>query len=420
MAQTPAPTPPAEGLPRPLPRGGRVSAKNTRPRFQAIDALWMAGLAALFVGLSAWALDLHGNNWYGTLAGVVTVALSYLLGWRASGRVAGIAGALLLATSAAFMASCPADLHTALFTLLAVASLFVFVAGSSLAALGLAALAAGFRADGALLGLILLTLTLAQHRQRAALGAALFVVLTAGALFVGLQTHAMPPLTLAWDGALGTFLFGPSLLFLLWFLLPFCGELGDAVRRARWLPVVLWTLLSLVVGSCVQFATGGTAQFTPILPLLFVLIGGGLARLMPALGGEFPAPAVRYVLATLAVISLVGLRARQEWPLRHDPPTPAPVQATAPATPVTPAPVAPPVPVPPVIPVPAPPVAAVVPPPTMKKPAPVVKKPHPVVAPRPKVVPPTRPAIPLYHTVNGRRVKRSSWAIQWDQTHPRP
>lgn len=419
MAQT-TPTPPAEGLPRPLPRGGRVSAKNTRPRFQAIDAAWMAVLAAAFVGLSAWALGLHGSQWYGTLAGAATVVLTYLLGWRASGRVAGIVGALLLATSAAFVAACPADICTALFALLTVASLFAFVAGSSLAALGLAALAAGCRTDGALLGLILLTLTLLQHRQRAALGAALFVVLTAGALFLGFQAHGMPVVTIGWDPALWTFLLGPPVLFLLWFLLPFCGELADPVRRARWLPVALWTLLLLTVGSCVQFATGGMAQFMPILPLLFVLIGGGLARLMPALGGEFPAPAVRYVLATLAVVSLVGLRARQEWPLQHPAPSPAPVQTAAPMAPTPPTAVVTPTPAPPPpITQPEPVVTAPSLPP-VPKPAPAVKKPRPSIIPRPKAVTPAKPAVPLYHIVNGRRVRRSTWAIGWDRTHPRP
>jgi len=46
-----------------------------------------------------------------------------------------------------------------------------------------------------------------------------------------------------------------------------------------------------------------------------------------------------------------------------------------------------------------------------------MKKLRPGVAPRPKIVSPPKPAIPLYHLVNGRRVKRSPWAIQWDKTH---
>lgn len=417
MAQT-APTPPTEGLPRPLPRGGRPSSKNTRPRFQAIDATWMVGLGVLFVVLSAWALEPNGSQWDGILVGAAAVILTYLLGWRASGRVSGIVGALLLATSAAFIASCPADLNTALFALLTVASLFAFVAGSSLAALGLAALSAGFRADGALLGLILLALTVAQHRQRAWLGALLFIALTAGALLVSFHARGVPQMAFGVDGSLGRFLLGPSVFFLLWFLLPFCGELADPIRRARWLPVVLWTLLFLIVGTAVH------ASMTPLLPLLFVLIGGGVARLMPALGGDFPAPAARYVLATLAVVSLVGLRARQEWPLWHTVPTPTPVQATAPIVPAVPTTPAPPVTSPPVVSPPkavSPPKSAVTAPkpPVMPKPAAPVKKPL-SAAPHAQAAPPMKPAVPLYHIVNGRRVKRSPWAIQWDKTHPRP
>lgn len=412
MAQT-APTPPAEGLPRPLPRGGRTSPKNTRPRFQSIDAVWMIGLGALFVGLSAWMLRLHGGQWLGVLAGAATVILTYLLGWRASGRVAGIIGALLLATSAAFVTSCPADFNTALFTLLTVAALFAFVAGSSLAALGLAALAAGLRTDGALLGLILLALTIAQHRRRAWLGAVLFVALSAGALFLAFRfgTSYIPSFGLHED--LWGFLLSASVGFLLWFLLPFCGEMADPIRRARWLPVALWTLVSLAVGTAVH------ASVTPLLPLLFVLIGGGVARLMPALGGDFPAPAARYVLATLAVISLVGLRARQEWPLWHAAPTPTPVQAAVPVGPIVPTAPAPAV-------TPAPVIAspkAVAPapkPPAMPKPAAPIKKPLPAAAPHVQVASPAKPTVPLYHIVNGRRVKRSPWAIEWEKTHPHP
>lgn len=415
MAQT-APTPPADGSLRPLPRGGRTSAKNTRPRFQPIDAAWMAGMGVLFVGLSAWTLGLHNGQWPGTLAGAATILLTYLLGWRASGRVAGIIGALLLATSVSFASSCPADTGTAIFTLLAIASLFAFVAGSSLAALGLAALTAGFRVDGALLGLILLALTIAQHRQRAWLGALLFVLLTIGALWVSFHTQGIPAIALGMDGSLWRFLLGPSVLFLLWFLLPFCGELADPIRRARWLPVVLWTLLSLALGVCIPLGHGGDAQFAPLLPLLFVLIGGGLARLMPALGGEFPAPAVRYVLATLAVVSLVGLRAQQEWPLWHATPASAPMQADVPAVPTAPA--------PPVMSAPriAPKQSGLTAPRPSAgaRPAVPVKKPHPATIPHANVAPPATPPVPLYHIVNGRRVKRSTWAIQWDMTHPHP
>ena len=37
------------------------------------------------------------------------------------------------------------------------------------------------------------------------------------------------------------------MVFLTWLLLPFCAELGEAPRRARWLPVVLWTLVYFIV-----------------------------------------------------------------------------------------------------------------------------------------------------------------------------
>ena len=85
--------------------------------------------------------------------------------------------------------------QSAAFTLLTVAALFAFVAGSSLAALALAAGAALVRPDGLLLGLLLLGLALAQQRKRAVYGAAVFLVpllaVWSGRIASG---HGLPPL----------------------------------------------------------------------------------------------------------------------------------------------------------------------------------------------------------------------------------
>ena len=59
--------------------------------------------------------------------------------------------------------------------LLTVAALFSFVAGSSLLALAFAGLGALARPDALLLGLLLLAVSLAQRRRRAAWGAAFFL-----------------------------------------------------------------------------------------------------------------------------------------------------------------------------------------------------------------------------------------------------
>lgn len=413
MAQT-APPLPAPGAPRPLPRGGRGAAKNTRPRFQAVDAVWMVLLAALFVGLAVWNRPPNGGQWADVATGAGTVLLTYLLGWRASGRAAGVIGALLLATSAPFVSAIHDSLFPDLFALLTVGALFAFVAGSSLAALGLAAVATVFRWDGLLLGLILLTLSLVQHRRRAAWGTLLFLSLAAGAVFAGIQLHTLSSPVLDFHPTLPHFLMSPTFAFLTWFLLPFCAEMGDSVRRARWLPIVLWALVFPAANCFWQFG----ASSLPFLPVLFALIAGGLARLLPVLAGEFPIPALRYVIATLAVVWLVGLRAWQEWPLRHS------------SASVPPRLVAPPAPAPILMP-PSPPVVTKAPervapmPSIPTKPAatpkPVtVHKPAVPAMPPAKASAPAKPAVTLYHVVNGHIVRRSKWAVQWDLTHPHP
>ena len=235
--------------PRPLPRGGRPArSRDTRPRFQPLDAVWIALLSALYAAVNYPEWGLRHIGLYCMFAGVGTVTLTYLLGWRASGRSAGVIAGLLLATSTTFGGMSLDSLVVTLFALVTVAALFAFVAGSSLAALVLAVVAVWLRPDSFPLGLMLLTLSLVQKRQRAVLGAALFLVPTiafwAYLLAIGQErvyahSFGVSLDTLAWIVA-------PSTAFLSWFLLPFLGELGDSIRRARWLPVVWWTGLYLL------------------------------------------------------------------------------------------------------------------------------------------------------------------------------
>ncbi len=416
MAQTTPETPPA-GLPRPLPRGGRAArSRDARPRFQTLDAAWMVLLVMLYAGL-AFALSDSGTA--AILAVTVLVALTYLLGWRASGRPAGVIAGLLLATSATFAAS-PVPLPPALFAAVTIAALFAFVAGSSLAALALAVVAVWLRPESILLGLMLLILSLVQKRQRAVLGAALFLVPTVAIWAYDLTTGRLNfTHALGFHAGLLAGVVSPATAFLSWFLLPFLGELGDPARRARWLPVLLWTGLLLILGTLL--ATGGGAAF---LPLWFLLAGSGLARLLPLMTGEIPVPGLRYVVATLAVLALLAIRAAQEWPRRHAPAAP-PIRQAAPAmTPISAA-VAkakgskaqgePTTPLRAALPTP---VGAGEPRPALPFP-PVSLHQTPVPVKTMKAAAkPAKPAVPLYVVKNGRLVKRSKWAIQWDLTHP--
>ena len=314
MAQPPPHAPvPAPNAPRSLPRrqGTRPAPRQNRPRFQALDAFWIAALCLLSVAVSARLGATAGHRLGPSLLAAATVGTVYALGWRARDRAAGVAAALLLALSPAFLDAASYSPQSAAFTLLCVGALLAFVAGSSLAALALASGAAMARPDGLLLGGLLLGLALAQKRPRAAWGALVFALPLAGFEYarhrLGYGLPGLPHFGASWE--LWRRLGGPAPLLLAWLLIPFAGEFGEAARRARWLPAALWTGLSLGAAS---FCTLTTAEgmALPAAALLALLAGGGVSRLLPTLAGEFPQPAVRYALAVLAVLGIAGLHLR--------------------------------------------------------------------------------------------------------------
>ncbi len=313
MAQPPPPSDPDP--PRPLPRRPvlrpQAARVQSRPRFQPLDAVWPVALAGLSLAVLAETTGLLAAHAAGILSGAGIVAALYLLGWRARDRAAGVAAGLLAATCLPFLQSATHAPLSAGFTLLTICALFAFVAGSSLVALALAAVATLIRPDGLLLGLLLLGLSFAQQRKRALMGAAIFLapVLAAwgGRIAMGHGTLLLP--TFQPHRGLLLWLWTPSSLLLLWFLLPLCAEISEAMRRARWLPVIAWAAMYLLSASVLSF-TSPAAMLLPLMPLLFALAGGGLSRLLPTLSGEFPGPAPRYILATLAVLALAGLYLR--------------------------------------------------------------------------------------------------------------
>ena len=314
MAQSPSP--PDPDTPRPLPRRAvprsTSPARAGRPRFQALDAVWAMLLCLVSLAFSAWQGDLTGQRLGGSLAAAGTVAALYGLGWRARDRAAGVGAGLLAALSPQFHLSAAYSPQSATFALLTVAALFAFVAGSSLAALALAAGAAIVRPDGLLLGLLFLGLSLAQRRKHTLYGAAIFFVPLIAYELCRALGDGFPRLPVfGLHGGAWHWLWTPASAVLVWLLLPFCAELSEPVRRSRWLPVILWTGLSLLSVSA-QSVTTPAGMLLPLMPLLFALAGGGLSRLLPTLAGEFPSPALRYALATLAVLMLVGLHERLE------------------------------------------------------------------------------------------------------------
>ena len=314
MPETPAP--PDSGNLRPLPRRAAprpAAARANRPRFGLLDAVWIILLAALSLGVAAHSIGFNAHNSGGLLAAAGTVIALYLLGWRIRDRAAGLGAGLLAATSLPFLHLCAAAPQSAPFMLLTVAALFAFVAGSSLAALALAVGATFVRPDGLLLGLLLVGISIAQHRRRSIYGAALFFIPILGVwsaqIALGHAHPAMP--AIAFHAEPAYFLASAASLLLLWFLLPMAAEMSEPMRRARWLPVVLWAVLSMGI-DLVYAPTNSAAMTLPLRAVLFALAGGGLSRLLPTLTGEFPGPALRYTLATAAVLALVGLHFRLE------------------------------------------------------------------------------------------------------------
>jgi hypothetical protein len=308
--------PPDPNAPRPLPRRPAPrppAGRANRPRFAPLDAAWAILLATLSLALSAHLNSFAGGRPAGAFAAAGTVAALYLLGWRARDRAAGVSAGLLAATSALFLSGCAYSPLSAAFTLLTIAALFAFVAGSSLAALALAAVATLVRPDGLLLGLLLMGLALAQQRRRAIYGVAVFLVpliaLWSGRIASGGGPPPLPTFGLHAGPLL--WLWTPAAALTAWLLLPFCAEMSEAGRRARWLPVVLWAGVALAAATVLSDTTP-TGMLLPLMPLLFALAGGGLSRLLPTLAGEFPSPASRYALAVLAVLALVGLHVRLE------------------------------------------------------------------------------------------------------------
>ena len=64
--------------------------------------------------------------------------------------------------------------------------------------------------------------------------------------------------------------------------------MSEPLRRARWLPVVLWAALAWSTASLLSDTTP-TGMLLPLMPLLFALAGGGLSRLLPTLAASSPA-----------------------------------------------------------------------------------------------------------------------------------
>jgi len=414
MAQTLPPSPdPSASLPR-YERKRAPAAKAPRPRFQAADAVLAAVFVAAFFALSASIHSGHRGTIPAFFLSALTAGMTYLLGWRCGGRTCGIVAGSLTAFSLGF-AQATVYSDTALLTLLLVAALFAFACDAAVAACALAGFAAAARPDGALLGLLLLAIIAVRTRRHflPSLGGLIAAALVGGSLRVFVLHMPLPIPAFHVGGAAVSWLLKPAQLFTVWLLVSLCAELTDPTRRMRWLAAALWGVIYLILTLFVHFG-GSNDTLLPLMPILFVLAAGGLARLMPSIAGELPA--ARHALATLAIAGLLGLRGDMEWNQRS-----AAVQSVAAV--IAPAPQ----------PLPAIDTPAVLPqsaplPQVVARPAGVVRpveRVPPSAVRRPRAVLPlakkplAKPAVALYTLRSGRLVHRTKWAIQWDLAHPK-
>lgn len=409
MVQT-APPLLREPIARHLPRGMRsLRPRLARPRLQPIDAAWIAGAVAVYA-IAHLAMNGRGAASPKMLAvGAVVVILAYLLAARLAGRAAAVIAALLLATCSSFAES-HFSLTTELFVALSVAALFAFASESSLVALIFAGAAVWIRPEGALLGAILLIAAWRQHRRRGRLGAIAFIALAASG-FAASSTPGYADLALRSVPAhseLLSWLASPGALITAWFLLPFCGEAADRSRRVKWLPLLFWAAILLVAGLAVEPKGSDKAALylAAFLPIWFIVIGAGVARLLPFITGEMPMLTLRYAIAVLAVAMLIGVRARLEWPTWHPVAVQRPVLDPGPKPALLPAP------------------EIIAPKPTPSRKSAQVPKPvplHHAVVPHPasvaKAVRAMKPATTPHIYKPSRRVYRSRWSSRWRRTY---
>jgi hypothetical protein len=111
-----------------------------------------------------------------------------------------------------------------------------------------------------------------------------------------------------------------------WFLFPFVGELSNSNARRKYVPVVVAVILYLAAA----YAFVNIRLFNDSLPVtlfVFIMVGVGVARVIPVIAGEVRGVLLRYILALTAVMSLIVVSFCQQLQLiqRNKEMTPSPV-----------------------------------------------------------------------------------------------
>jgi hypothetical protein len=265
------------------------------------DTFWIILIAA------ACALMVPHSSLLRTGAGItvdfLAAAGAYVAGLRMHSRTAGTTAALLIASSRDFAWICgthPTSGALACGVILAIAGYAVnWPIVTYLAAFGAAAL--GF--NGIVIGALIALVSLIQKRRWAVIGAVLIalfdIVWYVLAARVSLPNGLRPWHT--WHDARD--LIGMGIL-ILWFFAPFYAEATLKGARERWLLGLC--LLAAVVFIVFTSSTSIIPQLYVALPIMSLVIGVGLGRLMPLIAGDYPKPSQRYFAATAAVLLTIS------------------------------------------------------------------------------------------------------------------
>jgi hypothetical protein len=289
-----------------LPPQNKLAAKleqKKRPdkfAWRWADTFWIVVIAA------ACALTVPHSSLLRTTIGIsvdfIAAASAYIAGLRMHNRTAGTTAAMLVASSYDFAWLCgthPTSGALSCAVILAIAGYAVnWPIVTYIAAIGATAL--GF--NGIVIGGLIALVSLIQKRQWAVIGAICLVVFDI-AWYVVAARVSLPDGIRAWHtwrDARPLIGFG---VLSLWFLAPFYAEATLKGARERWLLGLC--LLAGVVFIVFTSSTPVVPQLYIALPIVSLVIGVGLGRLMPMIAGDYPKPPQRYFAATAAALITV-------------------------------------------------------------------------------------------------------------------
>ncbi len=319
--------------PRPFLR--QVRRERVRSvRLQAVDLAWFIGLASLAASLCGvfevvhhpvlrWIVALPNLTPWSQVAGVASVCVlsleAYLAGLLLRDRYTAVVCGLLVATSGMLTGWSTSDPLILVFALLVFSTLLAFLFNQSIACAVLACAAASVRADAFVLGLILCVASIFQNQRYSRIALPCYLILIA--LLVGASIYALgiQPARLLPDRFpqhfwISSWMVAPPVWPVLWFAVPFLAELASPLGRRRYVPLLAWLACALLAQTFRPYASYADALI-PLLPFLYLIIGVGFGRLMPAVAGDVHRPIIRYMLGALALVVILAFRVRIEWPM---------------------------------------------------------------------------------------------------------